>query len=52
VIRFAAGAGQRTPGQSVKGAFSQQTVMAMVFKVAIAAEQSIRRVRDSIGSPR
>lgn len=29
----------------VKGAFSQQTLMAMIFKLAIAAEQSFRRIK-------
>ena len=29
----------------VKGAFSQQTLMAMMFKLAIAAEQSFRRIK-------
>ena len=31
--------------KQVKGAFSQQTLMAMMFKLAIAAEQSFRRIK-------
>ena len=29
----------------VKGAFSQQTLMAMMFKLAVTAEQSFRRIK-------
>jgi transposase-like protein len=35
----------------VKGAFSQQTLMAMMFKLAVTAEQSFRRVKGSTGWP-
>lgn len=31
--------------QRVKGAFSQQTLMAMMFKLAVSAEQSFRRIK-------